>query len=62
MLHIKFQGHLPFGSGEEDFIRCLPYMGKGPSWSCGQDRLNKLSFPIPMRLHVKLGFSRPSGF
>ena len=27
MLHIKFQGHLPFGSGEEDFLRFLPYMG-----------------------------------
>ena len=29
MLHtcIKFQGHRPFGSGEEDFLRFLPYMG-----------------------------------
>ena len=27
MLHTKFQGNRPFGSGEEDFLRFLPYMG-----------------------------------
>ena len=27
MLHTKFQGQQPFGSGEEDFLRFLPYMG-----------------------------------
>ena len=27
MLHMKFQGHRLFGSGEEDFLRFLPYMG-----------------------------------
>ena len=27
MLHIKFQVHLPFGSGEEDSLRFLTYMG-----------------------------------
>ena len=27
MLHTKFQGHRPFGSGEEDFLWFLPYMG-----------------------------------
>ena len=27
MLHTKFQGHQPFGSGEEDFLRFLQYMG-----------------------------------
>ena len=27
MLHTKFEGHRPFGSGEEDFLRFLPYMG-----------------------------------
>ena len=26
MLHTKFQGHRPFGSGEEDFLRFLLYM------------------------------------
>ena len=27
MLHTKFQDHLPIASGEEDFLRFLPYMG-----------------------------------
>ena len=26
-LHTKFQGYQPFGTGEEDFLRFLPYMG-----------------------------------
>ena len=29
MLHTKFQGHQPFGSGEEDLLKFLPYMGMG---------------------------------
>ena len=29
MLHTKFQGHWSIGSGEEDFLRFLPYMGMG---------------------------------
>ena len=27
MRHTNFQGHRPFGSGEEDFLRFLPYIG-----------------------------------
>ena len=27
MLHTKFQGHRSFGSGEEYFLRFLPYIG-----------------------------------
>ena len=27
MLHNKFQSHQSIGSGEEDFVRFLPYMG-----------------------------------
>ena len=27
MLHTKFRGNRPAGSGEEDFERVLPYMG-----------------------------------
>ena len=27
MLHTKFRGNRPAGSGEEDFLRVLPYMG-----------------------------------
>ena len=39
MLHAKFQDHRTSGSGEEDFLRFLPYMGVGPSWSCDLDYL-----------------------
>ena len=27
MLHTKFQGRRPFGSGQEDFLRFLTYVG-----------------------------------
>ena len=27
MLHTTFRGNQPAGSGEEDFLRFLPYMG-----------------------------------
>ena len=27
MLHAKFQDHRTSGSGEEDYLRVLPYMG-----------------------------------
>ena len=27
MIHAKFQDHRSSGSGEEDFLRFLPYMG-----------------------------------
>ena len=27
MLHTKFRGNRPAGSGEEDFLRFSPYMG-----------------------------------
>ena len=27
MLHAKFQDHRSFGSGGEDFLRFLPYLG-----------------------------------
>ena len=48
MLYTKFQGHRPFGSGEEDIFRFLPHMGMAAR-SCDLGRLNKLSFPYPMK-------------
>ena len=55
MLHTNFQGHRPFGSGE-DFLSFLPYMGMAPwpSWSCDLDRLNKLMFPHSMEAPYKI--------
>ena len=46
MPHTKFQGHRLFGSGDEDFLRFLPYMDMAAVlvlWP-GLDQLNKLSF------------------
>ena len=48
MLHTNFQGHRPFGSGEEGFLRFLPYIGVAAILVTGLDRLNMLSFPHPM--------------
>ena len=31
------------------FLKFLPYMGVGPSWSCNPDPANKLSFPQPIK-------------
>ena len=69
MLHTKFRGNRPAGSGEEEF---LPYMGlsfyhiwkKGfyhiwawrPSWSCDPNFANKLSFLLPMEVPHKISF------
>ena len=36
MLHTKFRGNRPAGSGEEDFDGFLPYMGMAVTWSCDQ--------------------------
>ena len=36
MLHTKFQGHRSIGSGEEDFLRFLPYIGMEPCWHVTQ--------------------------
>ena len=44
MLHTKFQGHWPSGSGEEYFLRFLLYMGMAAMLSCDPDNLNNFSF------------------
>ena len=48
MLHTKFQGHQPYGPGEEDFLRLLPYMGMAAILSYDLDHLNKLLFLFPI--------------
>ena len=48
MLHTKFQGHRPFGSREEDFLRFFPYMRMAAILSCDLDHLNKRSFSHAM--------------
>ena len=57
MLYTKPQGHWPFGSGGFIIYGCgghLGHVNKSP-------RTNFRS-PIPLRLHMKFGFDRPSCF
>ena len=60
MLHTKSQGHFPFGSGEKGF---LPYVGVAAILVI-VTQIPRTNFrsPIPLRLHIKFGFDRPSGF
>ena len=44
------------------FSSCGLYMGGWPSWSCDQDALNKLSFPLHKEAPHKIYFNLPSGF
>ena len=63
MLHTKTQGHWPFGSGEEDFLRFLPYMGKAAILVMSPGPFEQTFVPpIPRRLHMKFNFNRSSGF
>ena len=45
MLHTKFRGNRPAGSG--DFEGFLLNMGVAAILSCDPDAANKLSFPLP---------------
>ena len=55
MLHAKFQDHRTSGSGEEDFLRFLPYMGMAAILViCDLDHLYKLSFPLPKEAPHKI--------
>ena len=46
MLHTKFQGHWSIGSGEEDFLRFLPYMGMADLVAIGPVVSEEKSFEI----------------
>ena len=48
MLHTKFQSHWPYGSGEEDFLRFLPYMGMAAILVMWAGPFEQFSFPHPM--------------
>ena len=63
MLHTKFQGHWPFGSKEEDFLRFLPYMGMAAILVMWPGPFEQ-SFvpPSPQKRHMKSDFDWPSDF
>ena len=63
MLHAKFQDHITFGSGEEDFKSFFNIYGHGGhlghvTWAI---YINFCS-PLPKRLSMKFGFDWPSDF
>ena len=64
MLHTKFRGNQPAGSGEEDFEGVLPYMGVrgGHLGYVTQMLRTKFRSPYPRRFHIKFGFDWPCGF
>ena len=57
MLHTKFRGNTPTGSGEEDFGRVFTIYGRGShhrrvTWII----YTNVGSPFPRRLHIKFGF------
>ena len=63
MLHTKFLGNRPPGSGEELFLNGLSIYGRGGHLGHVTQMLRtNLRSPYPRRFHIKFGFDRPSGF
>ena len=55
MLHTKFHGNRPAGSGVEDFLVFFFHIWAWrPSWSCDLDFAIKLSSPLPMDAQHKI--------
>ena len=48
MQHTNFQGHRPFGSREDDVLRCYHVLAWRNSWLFELDRLIKLAFTNPV--------------
>ena len=63
MLHTKFRGNQPTGSGEEDFLIVFTiYRRGGHLGHVTQMPRTKYRSPYPRRLHIKFGFDCQSGF
>ena len=63
MLHTKFCGNRPAGSGEKDFFKVFTIYGHGShlghvTWTI----YTNFHSPFPRRLHIKFGFDWPSDF
>ena len=56
MLHTKFRGNLPTGSGEEDFRRGFPIYGRGgPLGHVTSILSSNFHFLVPEGSHTKYG-------
>ena len=63
MLHTKFQGHRPFGSGKKDFFKIfIIYWHGGHLGHVTCTVWTNFQSPISRRLHMKFDLNRPSGF
>ena len=63
MLHTKFRGNRPTGSGEEDFLVFFTIYGRGGHLG-HLTRISQSNFRslYPWMLHIKFHFDWPSGF
>ena len=63
MLHTKFHGNRPAGSGEEGFLRVVTIYGHGGNLGHGTWTIyTNFGSPFPRRLHIKFGFDWLRGF
>ena len=63
MLHTKFRGNRPAGSGEEDFWRVFTIYGRGGHLG-HVTKISRTKFQshYARRLHIKFQLDWPSGF
>ena len=54
MLHTKFSGNRPAGSGDDDFEVFYHLWAWRPSWSCDHHHVIRFSFPCTESFHKKL--------
>ena len=63
MLHTKFHGNLPAGSGEEDFLRVFTIYGRGGHLGHVTRIMSAdFHFLVPESFHAKFGSDRHSSF
>ena len=64
MLHTKFRGNWPAGSGEEDFLRIFTIYGRGGHLGHVTSSIMSSDFHclVPERFHTKFGSDRHSSF
>ena len=63
MLHTKFRGNRPAGSGEEVFFKVFTIYGHGGHLGhVTRTIYTNFGSPFLRRLHIKFGFDWPSGF
>ena len=63
MLHTKFRGNQPAGSGEEDFLRVFTIYGRGGHLGhVTRIMLINFHFLVPESFHTKFSSEWPSSF